>query len=628
MSNYKPISKYGAIGNMHSVALVGVDGSIDWSCLPYFHSPSLFAAILDYKKGGYFKIILEGCTEGQQEYVTDSNVLKTTFENGNKKIVITDFMPLAGNLEKFKTIKIEPEIQRLIECIGDECEIEVTWSPKFNYARDNTQITSTKEGGWIAVGLNGNLALCGIKESEVELENDDMIRARLKMQKGEKRIVISRWGSKNMNYDIGETLKSRDATVKAWQEWTHVNEGDNLDWAGDWLPYVYRSELVLKMLDYARTGAIVAAPTTSLPETIGGVRNWDYRYVWIRDAALSAKALMALGHNVEADNFLYWIEEMAADEFRDHLSLQIMFTLDGGTDIDEEELKHFEGYKKSRPVHIGNGAAKQFQLETFGEILIISYELLRRGNELSEKERGLLKDLADFVSRIWQKKDAGIWEIRGESQHFTYSKIMAWTTLDRAVYIHKNYGLKGDVEMWIKERDKIKEYILEKGYNKNINSFVQYEDCEHTDASLLRIPMVEFLPADDYRVQNTINKIMEDLMENKLVYRYKNYDGLPGKEGAFNLCTFWLVDVLALSGRIEEAKNIFDNMIKHASPIGLYSEQIDPETGEHLGNFPQAFTHIGLINSTLYLAYAEGKKIPLDYLTGTKEHRKLFGRDY
>jgi GH15 family glucan-1,4-alpha-glucosidase len=626
MENYKPISKYAAIGNMHTTALIGVDGSVDWCCLPYFHSPSVYASILDYKKGGFFQIIMEGCTEGKQEYIVDSNVLTTTFEKDDMKIIITDFMPLSGNLEEFESIKIEPEIQRMIECQGNDCQVNIIWAPRFDYARGNTKI-KISERGWLAEGTKGNLTLCGIEESEVSDQKENIIKAALKLKKGDMRVIVSRWDTHNMNYDIEESLKRREATVKAWQEWSHVLNGDNHEWAGDYLSYIYRSELVLKMLDYAKTGAIVAAPTTSLPETIGGVRNWDYRYIWIRDAALSANALMALGHNVEADHFLLWIEELAADEFKDHLSLQIMYSLDGEADIEEEELKHFEGYMKSSPVHIGNGAAKQFQLETFGEIMIIGHQLLKRGKELPDKVRYLLKDLADYICKVWEEKDSGIWEIRGELQHFIYSKVMAWATLDMGIFLNRNYGLKGDVDKWEKEKEKIKDYILENGYNEEIRSFVQYTGSKDTDASLLRIPLLGFLPPDDYRVQNTVNYIMETLMENKLVYRYKNDDGLPGKEGAFNLCTFWLVDILALSGRIEEAKDIFHNMLQHANHVNLYSEQIDPETGKHLGNFPQAFTHIGLINSSLYLAYAQGKKIPVKYLSGTKEHRELFERD-
>jgi GH15 family glucan-1,4-alpha-glucosidase len=556
MDQYKPISDYAAIGNMHTVALVGVDGSIDWCCMPYFDSPSVFAAILDKHTGGYFQIILKDCTHGKQEYITDSNVLQTTFEQNGKKIILTDFMPLKNNLEEFETIKIEPEIQRIVECEGSECIVEVIWTPGLDYARETVKITSS-DGVWKAEGKKGNLLVCGFDESEIKNHNGSYIKAEIKMKKGEKRAFVTRWNSRNSDSDIEESLRRKDETVKAWQEWSHVLNGDNHDWAGDYLMYVLRSELVLKMLDYAKTGAIVAAPTTSLPETIGGVRNWDYRFVWIRDAALSANALMALGHDIEADHFLLWVEELAVDEFKDHLSLQIMYTLDGGADIDEEELSHLEGYRNSLPVHIGNGAAKQFQLETFGEVLIIAHELLRRGKKLSAKVMDMLRDLTDFISRVWQEKDSGIWEIRGETQHFIYSKVMAWVTLDRAVYLHDNFGLKGDADKWKEKRDKIKNYILEEGYDTEIQSFVQYTGSKDVDASLLRIPLVDFLPAEDYRVQNTINHIMDCLMENKLVYRYKNDDGLPGKEGAFNLCTFWLVDVLALSGRLDEAKEHF-----------------------------------------------------------------------
>jgi GH15 family glucan-1,4-alpha-glucosidase len=625
--NYVPISHYAVIGNMHTAALISKEGSIDWCCLPYFDSASVFAAILDNQRGGLFKVSLKDGKEGTQEYVIDSNVLRTTFEENKIKLMVTDFMPLSGNLEEFESMEIEPEIQRIIECKGDDCEVEVIWAPRLDYARKDTVITYI-DNGWTSGDTAGKLTLCGIQRSEVIEENKNSIKAIIKLKKGEKRVLITRWGSRNTSYDIEESLQGMNKTIQAWQEWSHVMNGDNHNWAGDWLPFILRSELVLKLLDYAKTGAILAAPTTSLPEVIGGVRNWDYRFVWIRDAALSMKALMALGHYKEADHFMHWVEEMAADEFKNYLSLQIMYTIEGDAEINEEELHHLEGYRKSSPVRIGNGAAKQFQLETFGEVMIIGYELLKLGSTLSSKEMSMMKDLADFVSRVWKEKDSGIWEIRGERQHYIYSKIMAWVVLDKAVYLHNNYGLDGEVNKWLEERNNIKDYVLKHGYNKEVDSFIQYPGIKDTDASLLRIPLVEFLPPEDYRVQNTINYIMECLMENKMVYRYKNDDGLPGKEGAFNLCTFWLVDALALCGRVDEAKDIFANMIRHANHAGLFSEQINPSTGEHLGNFPQAFTHIGLINSAMYIAYAEGKKLPVEHLTGTKEHRKLMGRDY
>jgi GH15 family glucan-1,4-alpha-glucosidase len=621
---YLPISSYAAIGNLYTTALVGTNGSIDWCCFPDLDDPSVYAAILDHQKGGYFKISVQGANSSAQKYIPDSNVLETIFSNGNSEVKVIDFFPLSGDLSEAEKLNIEPEIIRIIECIGDECDVTVEWAPRLNYARDKTNI-KPDNGLWIAENSSSKIILAGIKEGEVI---DDILVSKIKLKKGEKRVLINRWGNGNVDFDFDNAFQSCSDTVKAWQDWARTDNSDyHKEWAGEYLPYIIRSELVLKLLDYPTTGAIAAAPTTSLPETIGGVRNWDYRYAWIRDASLAGQALYSFGHEKEAVKFLTWLEEMAAEKFESHLSLQIMFTIKGGLDIDEKELDHFEGYKKSAPVRIGNDAAKQFQLETFGEVFLIAYEMLRLGIKFEKDIFKFFADVADFVSSAWKKPDYGIWELRSEAKHFIYSKVMAWVVLDLAVYFSKNYGLKGNNKKWEEEKETIKDYVLQKGYNEEVKAFVQSTDSTELDAANLRFALIEFLPADDYRIQNTIDKTIEHLSENGFVYRYKSDDGLPGKEGAFNLCTFWLVDVLALSGRLDEAKKIYSKMLEHANHVGLFSEQIDPATSEFLGNFPQAFTHIGLINSAIYIRHAEGKDIPIKNLMGTKEHRKKFGRD-
>lgn len=621
-NNYKPISDYGAIGNMRSVALVGRDGSIDWCCFPYLDQPSVFAAILDSKKGGCFRVGMNGMKAGEQEYIKDSNVLRTTIQDGERQLIITDYFPLEGDINGAGNSSAHPEIHRLIECRGQEAEVSVEWSPRFDYARASTQISSI-HGGWLAKGGKYRMSLAGIEDVEVRDEGyGPVVRGKFKMRSGERRLLITRWGTDFTGCEIEGSLETMKQTARIWHDWAHMADAMHSDeWAGDLIPQVIRSELVFKMLIHADTGAVAAAPTTSLPETIGGVRNWDYRYAWIRDASLTAQALIALGHSSEAVELLHWMEKVSAAQYDDAWELQIMYGLKGEPDLDEYELSHMEGYCSSTPVRIGNGAAKQFQLETYGEILNTAYELMRRGQKLHPRIMSFLRHVADHVTGVWQRPDYGIWEVRGGPQHFTYSKVMAWVALDRAVQLANRYGLSGDIENWSRNRDEIKEQVLRDGYNREVGAFTIYYGSTDMDAANLRIPLMEFLPPDDPRVQGTINRTIEQLTENDLVYRYIADDGLPGKEGAFGLCSFWLVDVLALSKRLDEARKYFSRITELANHIGLYPEQFEPGSGKFLGNFPQAFTHIGLINSALYMAYAEGKEIPEHAPIGTPEHR-------
>jgi GH15 family glucan-1,4-alpha-glucosidase len=364
---------------------------------------------------------------------------------------------------------------------------------------------------------------------------------------------------------------------------------------------IVRSGLVLKLLTHHETGAICAAPTTSLPEEIGGSRNWDYRFNWIRDASFTVQALKNAGHVKEAKNNLKWFMDICkgAHEPRD---IQIMYGLHGEADLEEIELPHLSGYRNSRPVRIGNGAAKQKQLDIYGELLNAFYETTQYRGVVSRGDWGYVMKILDYVCDVWNTTDAGIWEVRSGAQHFVYSKLMCWVAIDRGIKIAELSNFEAPIGRWDKCREDIKNAILQRGFNKKLNSFVQSFDSETLDATSLLIPIRGFLPFDDDRVQGTIDAALKGLTtKNGLVYRYKGEDGLPGSEGAFVLCSFWLVDVLALSGRVEEAEDVFNNLLKYISPLGLFAEEIDPETGEQLGNFPQAFSHIGLVNSALYL---------------------------
>ncbi len=619
--NYKPISDYAAIGNLRTVALIGRDGSIDWCCFPHLDRPSVFGALLDAHRGGRFRVAAHRTDPGEQCYVEDTNIVQTRFKSRKGILTVTDFMPLLGEIHRTGVSEGPAEIHRIIDCDGGTMKVEVEWSPRFDYARATTRIERVA-GGWLATDGVSRLSLSGVDDIRLSDEGfGPVLRARLEMNRGDRRVLIMRWDSEDTACDLDRSVEIMQETIRTWEEWAH-KEGvlHSEEWIGDWFSMTIRSELVLKLLTHADTGAIAAAPTTSLPEAIGGVRNWDYRYSWIRDAAMTAQALILLGHEAEAVELLYWMERVSAARFKEEWGLRIMYGLHGERDLKEIELQHLEGYRGSKPVRIGNGASNQFQLEVYGELLNMAYELVRRGNTLEPEIVDFLTRIADQVTEVWMKPDHGIWEIRSEPRHLTYSKVMAWVALDRAIHLSRRHGFSGNIDRWSRSRSEIREQILEHGYNRDLRAFVHAFDSQDLDAANLRIPLVEFLPVDDPRVQGTIDRTLSELTENDLVYRYHLDDGLPGMEGAFGLCTFWLVDVLALSNRLDEAWRIFKNIADRANHVGLFSEQFDPKTGEFLGNFPQAFTHIGFINSVLYLSYAEGRKIPGYALIATPEH--------
>lgn len=612
---YLPISDYGVIGNMRTAALVGKNGSIDWCCLPHMDSPSVFAAILDSRKGGRFHVRPAGCESSRQYYLGDTNVLCTEFKGASGQVTVTDFMPVSGSLHGKGQSQAFPEIHRLIRCDQGEAEVLVEWSPRFNYARSKVHL-GIFQGGWIASG-SGSALVLGIAEGgleEAEIEEDKsgpVLRGKLKMQQGDKKALITSWGLNSVIAKPAESEAALRKTAELWTEWVHQEGVSHCDkWAGEFYPHLIRSELVLKLLINAESGAIAAAPTTSLPETIGGVRNWDYRYSWIRDSFQTAQALVSLGHKREAVELLEWMEQAAGGKVQGEEAPQILYGLHEEKSLEEYELDHLEGYKSSRPVRVGNAAARQLQLEVYGELMDTAYELALLGDLPGPEVREFLARMADEACRRWGEPDHGIWEVRTEPRHFTYSKVMVWVALDRAIKMAGQFGLEGDRDKWISTRDAVRAAVLDQGYSKESNSFTMYFGSSELDAANLRIPIMGFLPARDERVQGTINSTMKHLTKNGFVYRYHMDDGLPGKEGAFGLCTFWLVDSLSLSGRVTEAREILKGLLERSNTLGLLPEQFDPDTGEFLGNYPQGFSHIGLINSIIYLSEAEGRPVP------------------
>ncbi|MDN7024626.1 glycoside hydrolase family 15 protein [Methanoculleus sp. FWC-SCC1] len=610
MDGYLPISDYAAIGNLRTVALVGRSGSIDWCCLPSLGRPSVFAALLDARRGGRFRVRALGVREGAQHYLEDTNVLATEFRDGAARLTVTDLMPLRGEIEGRGGSEAPPEILRILDCSGSDIDVAVEWSPRFDYSRAVTVIEEAP-GGWRATGGKETLCLSGVAGAAVRDEGSGPgLHARFTMRDGERRVLVCRWGTGGAAHGRGDVEALLERTVHIWREWARREEAVQTPrWAGEHLPLVTRSELALKLLTSADTGAIAAAPTTSVPEEIGGVRNWDYRYAWIRDASMTAQALISLGHEREALDFLLWMEQTSEEHFQE-MRPQILYGLHGEEDLAEQEFSHLEGYRGSRPVRIGNAAAKQLQLEVFGELISTAYELARRGVGLGEGTLDFIAGVADYACSIWKEPDHGIWEVRTRPQQFVYSKVMIWVALDRALYLAKHHDLAGDTARWRATCRAVRDAVLEQGYDGEIGAFVQAFGSKALDAANLRLPLVEFLPCEDDRVQGTIDRTLDRLCENGLVYRYRTADGLPGGEGAFGICTFWLIDALCISGRVGEARRIFDGIAGRANHVGLLPEQFDPVDGAFLGNFPQAFSHIGLVNSALYLAYAEGRWVP------------------
>ncbi len=621
---YKKISDYGIIGNSHTLALVGNDGSIDWLCLPYMDSPSVFAAILDKNNGGRFYIKPEANWDSVVRYLPGTNILKTMFRTRQGIMTLIDFMPL------FRENRYEDkntEIYRYVEVNQGELVVKGFFDPRFDYARqmpameledgvltargtDETLVLHTTSGEW-TIQSNGAKALWHLKQG-------DRFWVRLGYTKNRAPKLLEKQGEDFL-----------EKTKKYWSEWLGKNEtGIELD-LEEFGPMVERSSLVLKLLEFKSTGAIAAAATTSLPETIGGVRNWDYRYSWIRDSALTIDALYNVGHLSEMEAYLRWMENVIRQSGP---QLRILYGLREDSKTAEEEFSHLEGYKGSYPVRVGNGAHDQKQLDIYGEIMDAALKLSNYVGKIDFNLWPFLRDICNTVVKEWQSKDSGIWEVRGGPYHFVYSKIMCWTALDRGITIARRYGFPADLDLWTRLRARIRQEVLEKGWNKKKRSFVQHYDSDALDASNLLIPFYGFLAYDDPRMVSTVEAVCRELTnEDGLVYRYKAEDGLPGTEGVFLVCTFWLVDNFIGQQRFEEAENLLKNLKNTANHLGLFSEEYDNFWQEALGNFPQAFTHIGFINSVVSLCKNKRQNkifIPEKTFPQKLEHKMLIIRKY
>jgi GH15 family glucan-1,4-alpha-glucosidase len=630
MGHSLPFSDYGVIGNLLTTALVGRDGSIDWCCFPELDSPSVFGALLDQKRGGRFRIHPPGASSSQQAYVQGTNVLKTVFTGENHQLTVTDFMPLRGDIRGKNDAEGPPAIIRKLECEGQPVEVELEWSPRFDYSRVVTRIEKTRHGFDAKAGslirrkfqmsLKGPLDSCHVVASE----HGPSLMGRVTVTPDQPLFFVMHWGRERSRL-LDDPRLALEATVKTWRNWLAISHDHDRSWAGHHRKILERSELAIKLLIHKKTGAIAAAATTSLPEHIGGSRNWDYRHAWVRDASMTAQALTAIGHVTEAHDYLEWMQELAGKAEKEQ-EFHLLYGLRGETKITETELSHWDGYRGSSPVRIGNEAFEQDQYDLFGELLDIAYEIARTGHPLKLSNQFLAR-LADEACQLWREPDHGIWEMRRHKKHYLHSKLMIWVALDRALLLARFHGLEGDTKRWRETKDLVRNLIIENGYSDKRQAYTQTLFSDELDASALHLGLQELLPLSDERMQKTIDAIKRELGRNGLVMRYVADDGLPGEEGAFLLCTFWLVDALALSGRVAEAVEIFDRVVERINSLGLMSEEMDTQTFEYLGNYPQAFSHIGLINSLLTIAYAQGKKTPIEAPIGSPEHRRKIDRD-
>lgn len=602
---YQPIENYGLIGNLRTAALVGMDGSIDWLCLPSFDSPSVFAAILDDGKGGRFRIAPTG--EGvryKQFYWPNTNILITRFLHPKGIGEVVDYMPVDENGRA-----LADQLVRRVRVVHGCMPFRLECRPAFDYARARHE---TWVGGTFARFDGPGLSL-GLASSLPLKRDGDGALADFVLREEESATFVLRM--LDPSTDVGccpGVLESEERfrkTVAYWQRWL-----GRCTYQGRWREVVHRSALALKLMVYEPTGALVAAPTMSLPEEIGGVRNWDYRYTWLRDASFTLYALMRIGFTEEAARFMSWLSaRWREDDSVTHSPMQLMYGIDGRSALPEIELSHLEGYRGSRPVRIGNAAHGQLQLDIYGELMDSVYLFNKYGTPLGYDAWLDLRRVLDWVCENWRQPDEGIWEVRGGRRHFVFSRLMCWVALDRGLRLADKRSFPAERLRWLKTRDTIYEEVMEKGWDTERRSFVQAYGSPALDASHLLMPLVFFLAPNDPRMLATIDAIRAPLARGGLasgglVYRYdlsEAPDGLPGDEGTFNMCSFWMVEALTRAGRtdprrLEEARLLFEEMLGYANHLGLYAEQTGPR-GEALGNFPQALTHLALISAAFNL---------------------------
>lgn len=603
MKDYPLIADHGLIGDLQTAALVSTDGSIDWFCAPRFDSPSVFGALLDHEKGGHSRIRpAHGTFETKQLYFPDTAILITRFltEAGVGEVI--DFMPATSSSHATQSHRIV----RLLRCVRGRMTFDLDIAPRFDYGRKAHQWHATEHGG-VCTSDGSTLTVHIVREpddarlSRPRVDDTGDVQVSFTLEAGQQRGVMLETAADGPPREIraAEAQQLFDDTAAFWRTWLAQST-----YAGRWREMLQRSAITLKLMTYAPTGGLVAAPTAALPEQIGGERNWDYRYTWIRDASFSIYALLRMGFTEEAAAFSGWLRDRVKEKAGGASGpLNIMYRVDGSSDLSEETLEHWEGYRGSRPVHIGNGAADQLQLDIYGEALDSIYFADQRGLAMGHEGWLAVRDLLDWLTDNWDQPEEGIWETRGGRKDFTYGRVMCWSAFDRAIRLATTRSRPAPLDRWTRARDAIYDQVMDRGWDPERGAFVQQYGSKVLDSSLLRMPTVGFITPRDPLWLSTLRAMDSELVTDSLVYRYNpeaSPDGLRGSEGTFSLCTFMYVDALGKAGRIDDARLTFEKMLTYANHLGLYSEEI-ALTGEQIGNFPQAFTHLALVDAAMTL---------------------------
>jgi GH15 family glucan-1,4-alpha-glucosidase len=593
MASYQPIENYAVIGDLDTIALVGLNGSVDFLCFPHFDSPTIFAALLDHNQGGFFKISPQhDNVKHKQLYLPETNVLLTRFLSHQGVGEITDFMPV-------EDLYVGKELIRTVSCVRGSLNFTVECRPRFNYGRSPHTIRKINDYEVLFISKGpDNLKLRMRSTIPIAHHGGDIVQS-FELSIGEKATFILEYVTDDSAIQIPVVEfaeRSLFATINYWKDWISKSR-----YKGRWVEIVNRSALVLKLMTSRKYGSIIASPTFGLPEEIGGVRNWDYRYTWIRDASFTIYALLKLGYKKEAREFMNWVEKQCND-IDQAGSLSLMYSVDGKKELLEIELNHLDGYKGSKPVRIGNGAHNQIQLDIYGELLDAVYLFDKYTEPISYEFWLNITKQVNWVCRHWQTKDEGIWEVRGGRKEFLHSRVMCWVAIDRAIKIADSHSYPLN-PTWKEERDKIFHSIHQDFWNPKLKTFVQYKGAETVDASALLMPIMRFIGPTDPKWLSTLKCIEDELVSDSMVYRYRTdekFDGLTGGEGTFSMCTFWYVECLSKAGQLSKARLFFEKMLGYANHVGLYAEMLGIQ-GEHLGNFPQAFTHLGLVTAAISL---------------------------
>ena len=600
------IADHGLIGDLRTCALVATDGTIDWFCSPRFDSPSVFGSILDPERGGSWSLT-PTCevSRTQQFYFPDTAVLITRFLTEDGVAEVHDYMPVLGAGDP----EHRQRIVRRITGVRGKIRLRMLVDARPDYGRQRCRAEEVGDGVLIT-GDGMRLGLIGSADLSIEKDDENTcVSAEVELVKGDTALFVLEIldgddvPSRN-GIDMSDSLF--DETTSFWRSWLGQSR-----YVGRWREVVHRSAITLKLLTHEPTGAVIAAPTTSLPEHVGGERNWDYRYVWVRDAGFSLYALLRLGFTAEARAFIGWLSERLGQERKENHDLgplRVLYDIDGNQPTEETELDHLRGYRDSTPVRVGNAAVEQLQLDIYGELIDSIYLFNKYGAGISSDAWDDVVQVVEWVTENWDRDDAGMWEVRGETKAYTTSRLFCWVALERTIRVARQRGLPGDLASWSKTRDEIYERIMTRCWNDDLQAFTQTEGGDDLDAGVLLMPMVKFLSPADPKFLSTLKAVEKELVIDSLVFRYSlESDGLDGEEGTFSLCSFWYVEALTRAGRLEDAQLALEKMFTYANHVGLYAEQVSA-TGDQVGNFPQAFTHFALISAAINLDRALDKK--------------------